>query len=131
LQDVLGLSKVTATAYNTSVLVKATCKYDGELFSKCTAVIRGAVFKNELQPIKGGPTALEKRATELAGPKSFAQIKKKMANTGARQGKYWGGVPTNKPHGECRDWHPTHGQIYMAQTASEGQLCRIANARQT
>jgi hypothetical protein len=73
----LSLSKVRAAAYNTSVLVKATCECDGELFSQCTAAFKGAVFKNELQPIKGGPTALEKRATELAEPKFLAQIKAK------------------------------------------------------
>jgi hypothetical protein len=75
----LALSKVKVTAYNTRVLVKATCEYDSELYSKCTVEFKGAVFKNELQPIKGDPTALEKRATELAGPKFIAQIKKKMA----------------------------------------------------
>jgi hypothetical protein len=75
----LALSKAKATAYNTRVLVRATCELDGELFSKCTVEFSGAVFKSELQPIKGGPTALEKRATELARPKFIAQIKKKMA----------------------------------------------------
>jgi hypothetical protein len=76
----LALSKVGVAAYNTSVLVKATCECDGEFFSQCTDTFKGAVFKNELQSIKGDPTALEKRATELAAePKFLAQIKKKMA----------------------------------------------------
>ena len=68
----LALSKAKATAYNTRVLVRATCELDGELFSKCTVEFSGAVFKSELQPIKGDPTALEKRATELARPKFIA-----------------------------------------------------------
>ena len=75
----LALSKAKVTAYNARVLVRATCELDGELFSKCTVEFSGAVFKSELQPIKGDPTALEKRATELAEPKFIAQIKKKMA----------------------------------------------------
>jgi len=75
----LALSKAKATAYNTRVLVRATCELDGELFSKCTVEFSGAVFKSELQPIKGDPTALEKRATELARPKFIAQIENKMA----------------------------------------------------
>jgi hypothetical protein len=76
----LALSKAKVTAYNARVLVRATCELDGELFSKCTVEFSGTVFKSELQPIKGGPTALEKRATELARPKFIAQkIKKKMA----------------------------------------------------
>ena len=75
----LALSKVKVAAYNTSVLVNATCEYDGESFSRCTVTFKGAVFKNELQPIKGDPTALEKRATELAEPKFIAQIENKMA----------------------------------------------------
>jgi hypothetical protein len=121
LQDVLGLSKVTATAYNTSVLVKATCKYDGELFSKCTAVIRGAVFKNELQPIKGGPTALEKRATELAGPKFIAQIKKEMGNTGAMQGKYWGGgCPRTNHMGNAETGTPRTGRYIWPKRRARG-----------
>jgi hypothetical protein len=59
--------------------VKATCEYDGKFFGKCTVTMTGAVFKNELQPIKGGPTALKKRATELAEPKFIAQIVKKIS----------------------------------------------------
>jgi hypothetical protein len=74
-----ALSKVEVAAYNTSVLVNATCEYDGESFSRCTATFKGAVFKNELHPIKGDPTALEKRATELARPKFIAQIENRMA----------------------------------------------------
>ena len=66
MQDMLALSKVGVAAYNTSVLVNATCEYDGKSFSRCTVTFKGAVFKNELQPIKGDPTALEKRAIELA-----------------------------------------------------------------
>jgi hypothetical protein len=90
----LALSKVDVKLYKTSVIVNATCDYKDETWPKCTVTIKGPAFRDDLLPIKNNLSALQRRASELANPKSISQLARQEA--GERSANNL--MSTQRPH---------------------------------